>query len=131
MASPAVKLQRWWTSTGDDYGRPGVPMMAAAALGAALLVWRRRREGLTIVLLSWMAVWLGLTALGIFSPVSMRMNLAAAPALAALAAYALGSVSSWSWIGAVLAAVAVAPIGWDALRVCVVCLGRIPAWFIT
>ncbi len=131
VASPAVKLQRWWTSTGDDYGRPGVPMMAAAAIGAALLVWRRRREGLTVVLLSWMAVWLGLTALGIFSPVSMRMNLAAAPALAALAAYALGSVSSWSWIGAVLAAVAVAPIGWDALRVCVACLGRIPAWLIT
>jgi MYXO-CTERM domain-containing protein len=131
VASPAVKLQRWWTSTGDDYGRPGVPMMAAAAIGAALLAWRRRREGLTIVLFSWMAVWVGLSALGVFSPVSMRMNLAAAPALVALAAYALGSLSSWSWIGAVLAGVAVAPIGWDALRVCFACLGRIPAWFIT
>jgi hypothetical protein len=131
VAPPSVKLQRWWTSTGDDYGRPGVPLMAAAAAGAALLLWRRRRDGLTIVLLSWAAVCAGLTVLGVFSPISMRVNLAAAPALIALAAYALGSLSTRSRAGAVLAACAVVPIGWDALGVCFVCLGRVPAWFIT
>jgi hypothetical protein len=128
VASPAVKLQRWWNSSGDDYGRPGVPMIVAAAAGVALLILRRRRQGLTLVLLSWMLVWIALTALGIFTPVSMRLNLAAAPAFVALAGFALGSLARSSRAGAAAAAVAVLLIGADALRVCLACLGRLPGW---
>jgi hypothetical protein len=130
VAAPSVKLQRWWNSTGDDYGRPGVPLMLTALAGAVMLVRRRRTEGLTIVLLAWVALWAALTALGIFSPVSMRMNLAAAPALVCLAAYALGSVSLSSRPGAITAVLVAAVIGWDALQTCFTCLGRVPGWFI-
>ena len=131
VAAPSVKLQRWWTSTGDDYGRPGVPLMIAAATGAVLLLMRRRREGLTIVLLTWMGLWAALTAFGIFTPVAMRMNLAAAPALICLAAYAVGSLSMKSRLGALAAALIVVVIAWDALQTCFTCLGRVPGWFIT
>ena len=32
-AAPLVKLQRWWSGVGDDYGRPGVIVLALAAIG--------------------------------------------------------------------------------------------------
>jgi hypothetical protein len=125
VAPASEKLQRWWSSTGDDYGRPGLPLLLSAVVGAGLLLAKRRGEGLTILLVTWAGVWAGLTVLGIVSPIGVRANLAAAPALVCLAGYALGLLWSASWGGRVLAACAAAAIAWDALRICLVCLGRI------
>ena len=53
VAAPAVKLERWWSGTGDDYGRPGVAVILAAALGVALIV-RQRLAGAGLVFVAWL-----------------------------------------------------------------------------
>jgi len=68
------------------------------------------------------------TALGVFSPISIRVNLAAAPVFVCLAAYALSALAGRSRPGAVAAVFAAAVIAWDGVRVCLACLGRGPAW---
>ena len=79
VAPPGEKLKQWYVGTGDDYGRPGLPLLATALAGAVLLARRRRRDGVTLVLAGWGLVWVAFTALGVFSPISIRVNLAAAP----------------------------------------------------
>ena len=128
VAPPAEKLKQWYVGTGDDYGRPGLPLLATALAGAVLLARRRPRDGVTLVLAGWGLVWVVFTALGVFSPISIRVNLAAAPVFVCLAAYALSALAGRSRPGAVAAVFAAAVIAWDGVRVCLACLGRGPAW---
>jgi hypothetical protein len=123
VASPSVKLGRWWAGTGDDYGRPGVPVLLAAVAGAALVVRRQRRTGAGLVLLAWVLAWVALSVLGILTPFTLRANLAVAPALVALCGVALGSLADHSRAGAVAAAVLALVLAWDG--------GSVAIWAIT
>jgi hypothetical protein len=123
VATPAVKLRRWFDCTSDDYGPPAFPLLAAAAAGVLLVVMRRRREAFTLVLVAWVLAWAALTALEIFTPIEMRANLAVAPALVCLGAYALGALASRSRPGAVMAGACALVISWDGVRVTLMCLG--------
>lgn len=106
LASPALKFERWITEDqfSNDYGLPGVALFLSAALGL---------------------VWLGVSALGIFTSVELRTNLAAAPMFVCLAAYALWQLSQRSTFGRVVAATGIAAIAWDGLRVWLYWLGRL------
>ena len=57
-APPGIKLQRWLNETSDDYGLPGLPLFAAAAVGAWTLARRRPREGLSLFLGGWALAWM-------------------------------------------------------------------------
>jgi hypothetical protein len=126
VAPPLVKAQRWWAGHADDFAPPRVPVAVAAVAGAALLFRRRPRDVLSLVLLSWLAVWAGFTALGFLTPVSMRVNLATAPVFVCLSAYALGTLAATSRAGLVLAAVGAVLVASDGLRLCLACLGVSP-----
>jgi hypothetical protein len=126
VAPPSAKLRQWYAGTGDDYGRPSLPLMATAVAGAVLLARRRPREGVTLVLAGWGLVWVGFTALGVFTPVSMRVNLAAAPVFVCLAASALSALAGRSKLGAAAAVFVAVAIAWDGVRVCLGCLGLSP-----
>jgi hypothetical protein len=128
VAPPAEKLKQWYAGTGDDYGRPSLPLLATALAGAVLLARQRPRDGVTLVLAAWGLVWVGFAALGVLSPISIRVNLAAAPAFVCLAAYALSALTARSRPGAAAAIVAAAVIAWDGVRVCLGCLGLGPNW---
>jgi hypothetical protein len=128
VAPPAVKLQRWIDGTSDDYGLPGLPVLAAAAGGLFLLLKRRLREGFTLVLSAWVLAWACLTALEIFTPIEMRVTLAAAPVFVCLGAYALGALAGRSRLGATLAIGGALLLAWDGLRVCLTCIGVVPRW---
>jgi hypothetical protein len=128
VAPPSVKAQRWITGQSDDYGLPSLPVLAIAGAGAVMLGRRRRREGLTLVLAGWAIVWVSFSALGIFSPLTMRVNLAAAPVFTCLTAYALGTVAAQSRLGAALSAAGALIVGWDGLRVSLIALGLTPPW---
>ncbi len=128
VAPPTEKLERWYAGTGDDYGRPSLPVLATALAGAVLLARRRPRDGVTLVLAAWGLIWIGFTALGVLSPISIRVNLAAAPAFVCLAAYTLSALAARSRPGAAAAAVAAAVIAWDGVRTCLACLGLGPGW---
>ncbi len=128
VAPPAEKLRQWYAGTGDDYGRPSLPLLATAVVGAALLAWRRPRDGVTLVLAAWSLVWVGFTALGVFSPISIRVNLAAAPIFVCLAAYALSALAARSRPGAATALLLGVVIALDGVRMCLVCLGLGPGW---
>ena len=80
VASPIVKLGRWWAGSGDDYGRPGVGVLLASLIGFAIAVRTKPRDGATLVFGGWLLAWLASTLLGILSPLTLRANLAAAPA---------------------------------------------------
>ena len=123
VAPPLVKARRWWAGAADDFAPPSLPVLVAAAAGAVLLFRRRPRDGLSLVLLSWVVVWAGFTLMGFFTPVSMRVNLATAPVFACLCAYALGRLATTSRAGVVAAALAVPLLVWDGLRMCLICLG--------
>lgn len=123
-ASPIVKLQRWASGTSDDYGLPGLVLAAAAAIGAVALGRRRPREGVTLVLGGWLAIWIGFTVLGIVSAVQMRVNLAAAPLFVCLGAYGLATLGSRSRTGLLIAGVATIAIVVNGARLWVMCLGR-------
>jgi hypothetical protein len=116
VASPLVKATRWWSGTGDDYGRPGVALLLVAAAGAWLLVRRGARAAASLVFLAWLAAWCAMTLFGILTPVTLRANLAAAPALIALCAIALATVGSRSRLAAAALAVLVAWDGWRILQ---------------
>jgi hypothetical protein len=126
VAPPAVKAQRWITGQTDDYGLPNLPALAIAVAGAVMLGRQRRREGFTRVLAGWAIVWAGFTALGIFSTLAMRVNLAAAPVFIALAAYALGSLAVRSRVGVMLACAGALIVAWDGLRVGLLAIGLTP-----
>ena len=128
VAAPSVKLQRWWSGTGDDYGLPSVPVMLIAAIGAAVAVRRRGRDGVTLVLLGWMLAWVALSALGVLTAITLRANLAAAPAFIALCAVAIGALGQRSRTGAVLATVLGVVVAWGGLQVALACLGLDPRW---
>ncbi len=121
VASPGVKLARWWSGTGDDYGRPGLVVLLAAMAGAVVLV-RQRRSGAGLALLAWLGAWLALTALGVLTPLTLRANLATAPVFVALSAIALGHITAHSRAGACAATVVAGFIAWDGVRVIVACL---------
>jgi hypothetical protein len=123
-ATPAVKLQRWLAGTSDDYGLPGVVLAAASILGAVQLARQRTREGMTLVLAGWLAIWTGFTALGLLTAIQMRVNLAAAPLFTCLGAYALAGLARESRRGSIVAAVAAGAIVLSGLRVWLMCLGR-------
>ena len=116
VASPAVKASRWWSGTGDDYGRPGAALLLVAGAGAWLLVRRGARAAASLVFLAWLAAWCAMTLFGILTPITLRANLAAAPALVALCAVALATIGSRSRLAAVALAVLVAWDGWRILK---------------
>jgi len=122
-ASPLVKLERWASGTSDDYGLPGLVLAAASAIGAVVLGRTRPREGVTLVLGAWLAIWIGFTILGIVSAVQMRVNLAAAPLFVCLGAYGLTALGSRSRAGFLVAGIATAAIVVNGARLWLMCLG--------
>ena len=116
VASPVVKATRWWSGTGDDYGRPGVALLLVAGAGAWLLVRRGARAAASLVFLAWVAAWCAMTLFGILTPITLRANLAAAPALVALCAIALGTISERSRFAAAAVGLLVAWDGWRILQ---------------
>jgi hypothetical protein len=123
VAPASVKFERWIREASDDYGLPGLPLAAVAALGAMLLARHRPREGLSLILAGWMLLWVTLTAVGILSPVQTRVNLAAAPMFVCLGAYGLSALAERSRPGAGLAAALVAAICWSGIGIWLACLG--------
>jgi hypothetical protein len=123
-ASPATKFQRWFAGTSDDYGLPGLALAIASLVGLILILKERPREGVTLVLVGWLAVWAGFSALGILSPIQMRVNLAAAPVFVCLGAYALGTIARHSAVGRLISASAGVAIAFSGARLWLMCLGR-------
>ena len=114
-AAASVKLQRWWSGQGDDYGLPGAGGSSALAKTAGLIAFatplagwlialrRRPISGATMVMSAWLVAWIALSALGILSAISLRANLATAPAFTFFSALALGAISTRSRAGMWLA----------------------------
>jgi hypothetical protein len=113
VASPAVKLQRWWSGQGDDYGRPGIGVLVAAAIGVWFAFRRRPRDGATLAFAGWLGAWLALSALGILTPITLRANLAAAPAFVYFAALGVGTLAGAGRAGQLAAAALAAAAVWD------------------
>ena len=72
----------------------------------------------------WALVWVAASALGIFSSVELRANLAATPMFVCLAAYALGAMGRTSRSGLAVAAAGLVAIAHDGVRVWLFWLGR-------
>ncbi|MEO8480733.1 MAG: hypothetical protein ABI634_00900 [Acidobacteriota bacterium] len=123
-ATPITKLQRWASGTSDDYGLPGLVLAAAAAIGALELARRRLRDGVTLVLGGWLAIWMAFTVLGIVSAVQMRVNLAAAPLFVCLGACGLTALGARSRTGLLIAGVATVAIVVNGARLWLMCIGR-------
>jgi len=133
-AAPGVKLQRWWTGIGDDYGRPGVAVLAATLVGLFLALRQVLRggppsthtgsggQGVTLVFAFWIGAWLALSGLGIFTSVTLRANLAAAPAFMFFSAVTLNAIADRSRAGLFVAAGVFALLAWDGWQVAVACL---------
>jgi hypothetical protein len=120
MAAPAsLKFARWRHDVSLDFGALTI---VTALAGACWLGIRRPREGLTLVLAGWAATWLLFSVLGIITAIEMRANLAAAPLVAALAAFALGSLGRSSRAGATVAVLLAAAIAWDGFAQWMHCL---------
>jgi hypothetical protein len=120
MAAPAaIKFERWRHDVSLDFG--GLAIVTALA-GAGWLAVRRPRDGLTLVLAGWGATWLLFSALGIVTAIEMRANLAAAPLVMALAAFALGSLGQSSRVGAAAAALVAVAVAWDGFAHWMHCL---------
>jgi hypothetical protein len=125
VADPATKFRRWITEDqfANDYGLPGIALFVSAAIGLVWLLRRRPRDGLTIVLGAWAFVWMAASALGIFSSVELRANLAATPMFVCLAAYALGAIGRTSRWGLAVATAGLVAIAHDGVRVWLFWLG--------
>ncbi len=126
VADPATKFRRWITEDqfANDYGLPGIALFVSAVVGLVWLLRQRPREGLTIVLGVWALVWIVASALGLFSSVELRANLAATPMFVCLAAYALGAIGRASRWGLAVVAAGLVAIAHDGLRVWLFWLGR-------
>jgi hypothetical protein len=122
-APPATKFHRWWTGQSDDYGLPGIVSALASVIGLVALLRRRGRDGLTLVLAGWLAVWIVFTALGILTSIQMRVNLAAAPLFVCLGAYGLGAIATRGRLGRIAAAVLALAIAVSGARLWLMCLG--------
>ncbi len=90
-----------------------------SALGWIL---RQRLTGAGLVFVAWLLAWLALTALGVLTPLTLRANLAAAPAFIALSAVAIGAIASRSRAAAIVSVVLAALVAWDGWRVVIACL---------
>ena len=126
-AAPMVKLQRWWSGIGDDYGRPGVVVLVVAAVGLVVAARRRPAGGATMVVGAWVTAWVLLSALGVFTAFTLRANLATAPAFILLAGVALGALGAHSRAGAVAAAILFAAMAWDGSQIALRCLDLVRA----
>ena len=124
LAAPLVKFARWRSGMGDDYGLPGWPAVALAGAGLAMILWRRQRDAVSLILSGWLVAWIGLSALGILTPITLRANLAAAPAFVGLGAYALAPLAQRSTAGRAAAFAIAAVIAWNGLQVGLACIGR-------
>jgi hypothetical protein len=118
-APPSIKFARWRHDVSLDFG--GLALVTALA-GACWLGLRRPRDGLTLVLAGWAATWLLFSALGIATAIEMRANLAAAPLVAALAAFALGSLGQSSRAGATVAVLVAGAMVWNGFAQWMHCL---------
>jgi hypothetical protein len=120
MVAPwSAKADRWLYELDQNFG---IPLLLSALGGAVWLIRRRPDDGLSIVLGTGGVVWAGFAVLGIFTPVEMRANLAAAPVVVATAALGLGALSRSSRAGAWIAVAAALAIVADGARQWIVCL---------
>lgn len=117
VASPIVKFGRWWAGSGDDYGRPGVGVLLASLIGFVIALRTKPRDGLTLVFGGWLLAWLALTLLGIFSPLTLRANLAAAPAFLFFSAIAVGALMTRDTPGRAAALLLALWIVWDGWQI--------------
>ncbi len=122
VAAPAVKFRRWWSGVGDDYGRPGIVVLATALAGLLFAMRRRPFDGGALVFSAWILAWLALSALGVFTAFTLRANLAAAPAFILFCGVALGALANRSRAGTLAAAVLVVLIAWDGWQIGLRCL---------
>jgi hypothetical protein len=122
-APPATKFHRWWTGQSDDYGLPGIVSALVSVIGLVALLRRRGRDGLTLVLVGWLAVWVVFTALGILTSIQMRVNLAAAPLFVCLGAYGLAEIAARGHVGRMVAATLAVAIAVSGARLWLMCLG--------
>lgn len=123
-ATPATKFRRWISGTSDDYGLPGAPLGVVAAAGLVWIARERRHDPFTRVLLAWLVVWGGFTALGILTAVQMRVNLAAAPVFVCLGAWAVGALAERGRVGQGLATIATVLVVWNGASLWFMCIGR-------
>lgn len=71
----------------------GWSLLLLAALGGWAQVWRRPRDGVTLLVLAWIGTCFVFLLMGLLTPVDMRSYLAVSPALAVLAAVGV----RWGW----------------------------------
>jgi hypothetical protein len=71
----------------------GAPVLLFAFLGAVELAQRTERNRLTLALAGWITSCAIFLVIGVLTPVDMRHELAALPALAIAAAYG----AAWAW----------------------------------
>jgi len=121
VAPVSAKVDRKLAELASNFG---VPLLLAAAAGTVVLVRSFRPDVFHLVLAAWGAVFAAFTVLGVLTPIEMRANLAAAPAIIALAALALGRLAERSTWTAAIAVVAVGAIVWDGLEEWMSCLTR-------
>jgi hypothetical protein len=119
MVEPApVKAERW---SSDVVTAFGVPILLLACAGA-VMVGRQPRSGTTLVLGGWLGAWIIFSALGIFTAIDMRSNLAAAPLMLALAVIPLGALARRAYWGAALTTAIALFLAWDGLQLWMACL---------
>jgi hypothetical protein len=121
-AAPAVKLERWWMGIGDDYGRPGIPVLVVALAGLVIVVRRRPRDGGALVMMAWVCAWLALSALGVLSSITLRANLATAPVFIYLSGVCLAELATRSRLMAAVALAVFALLAWDGWQLALRCL---------
>jgi hypothetical protein len=97
-------------------------VLASALAGLVLMLRRRRHSPAALVFGAWVAAWLALSALGIFSALTLRANLAATPAFILLSAVTLGSLAATSRAGTVAAVALFLLLAWDGWQIGLRCL---------
>lgn len=125
VAPPLVKLQRWLRERSDDYGLPGLPLVAVAAVGAVALARHRPREALSLILGGWAFAWVLFAGLGILTPIQTRVSMAAAPVFICLGAYGVAALAKLPRAGPLLAITMAAAICWSSVSIWIRCLGHL------